>query len=56
MPGQVILDFSGVGWIGQAFAHQLFVVFQREQPDIRFISINVVNDVEKMIYHVLETD
>ena len=26
------LDFSGVGWMGQGFAHQLFVVFRREHP------------------------
>jgi hypothetical protein len=55
VPGKVILDFSGVGWIGQGFAHQLFVVFQREHPDNRLFTINAAKSVETMIRHVLNT-
>lgn len=55
-PGTVILDFSGVGWIGQGFAHQMFVVFEIEHPDVRFIPINTAKDVESMICHVQTTN
>ena len=56
VPGKVILDFSGVGWIGQGFAHQMFVVFEIEHPDVRIIPINTAKDVESMICHVQTTN
>ena len=49
---EVILDFTGLDWIGQGFAHQLFVVFQNEHPDIRLLPMGMTEDVEKMIRHV----
>ena len=55
VPGKVILDFSGVDWIGQGFAHQLFVVFRKEHPDIRLFPINAAEGIEAMIRHVLNT-
>lgn len=56
VPGKVILDFSGVSWIGQGFAHQMFVVFEIEHPDVRIIPINTAKDVESMICHVQTTN
>ena len=32
---EVVLDFEGVQWMGQGFAHQLFVVFANDHPDIQ---------------------
>ena len=35
------IDFSEIEWMGQGFAHQLFVVFQNEHPQIRLIPTNM---------------
>ena len=51
----VILDFKGVQWIGQGFAHQVFVVFAGEHKDMRIIAENMNSDVEKMYKHVINT-
>ena len=44
---EVVLDFSGIG-----FAHQIFVVFQRDNPEIRMIPRNMTNGVLSMWKHV----
>lgn len=46
---EVLLDFEGITIIGQAFADEIFRVYQREHPNIRILSINTNTDVEKMI-------
>lgn len=38
--------------IGQGFVHELFVVFQREHPDIKLEVKNGNDEVMKMIQHV----
>lgn len=48
----VELDFEGVDWIGQGFAHQIFVVFQNEHPELRLVPLNMNDDVRKMYNHV----
>lgn len=50
---EIILDFEGVEWMGQGFAHQLFVVFANEHPKIKLVPINMNEDVDKMYYHVI---
>jgi anti-sigma regulatory factor (Ser/Thr protein kinase)/predicted transcriptional regulator len=50
---EVIIDFEGLSWMGQGFAHQLFVVFAREHPDIRLLPINMNEDITKMYNHVI---
>ncbi len=52
---EVELDFEGLEWIGQGFAHQIFVVFQKECPQVRLIPINMSPAVEKMYKHVLNS-
>ena len=52
---EVLLDFDGVLWMGQGFAHQLFVVFANQHPDIRLILINMNEDITKMHSHVIQT-
>ena len=48
----VTLDFDGISAMGQGFAHEIFVVFQKKHPDIKIDYINACEDVEKMILHV----
>lgn len=52
---EVLLDFEGIQWMGQGFAHQLFVVFANEHPDIQLIPINMNEDITKMHIHVTQT-
>ncbi len=49
---EVILDFKDIDDLGQGFAHELFVVFRRKQPDIVFKIENANESVRKMIIHV----
>ena len=49
---EVILDFEGIEWMGQGFAHQIFVVFAKDHPDVSLVPINMVDSVEKMYNHV----
>jgi anti-sigma regulatory factor (Ser/Thr protein kinase) len=46
---EVLLDFEGITMIGQAFADEIFRVFQERHPTIRILSINTNADIEKMI-------
>ncbi len=47
------LDFTGVKGIGQAFTHELFVVWQKRNPEIELNCIGMAEDVERMIRRVL---
>lgn len=49
---EIELDFDGVDEIGQGFAHELFVVFNRNHPKVVFSVLNANNRVQKMINHV----
>lgn len=51
---EVILDFEGIDWIGQGFAHQLFSVFAKEHPDIKFTITNANDSIIRMYNHVSE--
>jgi Mn-dependent DtxR family transcriptional regulator len=53
---EVIIDFDGISWMGQGFAHQLFVVFANEHPDIRLLPVNMNEDITKMYNHVVKTN
>lgn len=46
---EVILDFTGITTIGQAFADQLFRVFQGEHPNLLIVPINENDEVKNMI-------
>ena len=50
---RISLDFEGVEWMGQGFAHQLFVVFAREHSEIQIVPINMNEDITKMYHHVV---
>lgn len=46
---EVILDFTGITTIGQAFADQIFRVFQGEHPNLLIIPMNENEEVKNMI-------
>ena len=50
---EVVLDFDGITTIGQAFADEVFRVFQNNHPNTLLRWVNVNKDIEKMIMHVL---
>lgn len=52
---EVVIDFKGVKWMGQGFAYQLFVVFDKGHDDIKLVPINMCEEVESMYKHVINT-
>lgn len=52
---EVELDFKDIEWMGQGFAHQLFVVFPRKHPEVKLNPVNMNEDVQKMLNHVLDS-
>jgi len=46
---EVVLDFSGVNTIGQAFADEIFRVFQQQHPHVKLRWFNANSEVEAMI-------
>jgi hypothetical protein len=49
---EVILDFSGIEFIGQGFADEVFRVFANTDSNVKLRPINCAKDVENMIRHV----
>ena len=49
---KVILDFEGVDDIGQAFADEVFRVFQQSHPDVQLVPHDASEDILKMIRRV----
>ncbi|MCP3873702.1 MAG: DUF4325 domain-containing protein [Desulfobacteraceae bacterium] len=49
---EVVLDFEGVTQIGQAFADQIFRVFQNKHPGVHLTIRNANTDVKNMIKRV----
>lgn len=47
--GEVVLDFDGIDSIGQAFADEIFRVFQNKHPEVRLIPVNESPEVARMI-------
>ncbi len=45
----VVLDFTGVAGIGQAFADEVFRVFANAHPDVELVSVHAVPAVQQMI-------
>ena len=52
---EIELDFKEVDEIGQGFAHEIFVVFHNQYPEVKLIPVNMNHKVEKMINHVKQT-
>jgi anti-sigma regulatory factor (Ser/Thr protein kinase) len=52
---EVVLDFAGVETIGQAFADEIFRVFQQKNPHIHIMFINANEEVKKNIARVYQS-
>lgn len=52
----VILDFTGVASIGQAFADEVFRVFARQHPEVELVPIKANSEVKRMISRALAHD
>lgn len=52
---EVDLDFVNVEEVGQAFVHELFIVWQRNNPDVKLNISNACDDVDFMIRRVKNT-
>lgn len=52
---EIELDFQGIEEIGQGFAHEIFVVFQKSHREVKLTPVNMGADVEKMVNHVRRT-
>lgn len=52
---EAILDFDGIEWMGQGFAHQIFVVFHNAHPNIALLPQNMNDSVASMYNHVIKT-
>jgi Mn-dependent DtxR family transcriptional regulator len=50
---EAVLDFSDISWMGQGFAHQLFVLYKKEHPGVKLIPVNMNEDVMGMYMHVM---
>lgn len=49
---EIVLDFEGVGSIGQGFADEIFRVFARRNPEIRIWSEHANSVIRAMLAHV----
>jgi hypothetical protein len=45
----VVLDFSDVTTIGQAFADEIFRVFVQAHPEVELVPVHAVPEVQQMI-------
>lgn len=52
---EITLDFAAVEEVGQAFCHELFIVWQRNHPDVALHVVNACEDVNYMIQRVKNT-
>ena len=50
---EIILDFQHIEMIGQAFADEIFRVFQNTHPAIKFHPVNANEQVQKMIQRAI---
>lgn len=50
----VVLDFDSVNSIGQAFADEIFRVFQQKHPGIKLLHVNANSSIKRMIERAIE--
>ena len=53
---EINLDFTGVDEVGQAFCHELFIVWQNRNPKAVLNILNACDDVARMIKRVKNTN
>ncbi len=49
---EVEIDFDGIDFMAQGFAHEIFCVFANAHPEIKLIPLNMNENVRKMYRHV----
>ncbi|MFO1292956.1 MAG: DUF4325 domain-containing protein [Rubrivivax sp.] len=49
----VVLDFSGVASVGQAFADEVFRVFRLKHPEVEVVPLHTSSEVKRMISRAL---
>ena len=49
---EVVLDFQGIAFIGQAFADEIFRVYRNRHPEVVLHRVHATDDVEEMIARV----
>ena len=52
---EIVLDFEGIDFIGQAFADEIFRVFPAMNPHISLLIINATQDVLAMVEFAKKT-
>ena len=52
---EVILDFKDISWMGQGFAHQIFVVYQNAHPETSIKTVNMNESISSMYKHVINS-
>ncbi|MDO4629073.1 MAG: DUF4325 domain-containing protein [Planctomycetia bacterium] len=50
---EVIFDFEGIAELGQGFAHEIFYVFRKANPEVRLITRNTTEEMDKLINRML---
>jgi len=51
---EIIMDFKEISFIGQAFADEIFRVFQERNPEIKLHYVNAQDTIERIIQSVLK--
>lgn len=52
---EIELDFSGIRFVSRSFCHEIFVLFQRQNPDIKLDATNCIEQVRSTIKSVVNT-
>lgn len=52
---EILLDFEDIGWMGQGFAHQIFVVYKKAHPSVTITPLNMNESVNAMYNHVISS-
>jgi anti-sigma regulatory factor (Ser/Thr protein kinase) len=50
---KIIFDFKDITFVGQAFVHEIFIVYQRQNPSIEITFINANQAIASMILRAL---
>ena len=46
---EIVIDFTGVTWVGQGFVDEVFRVWSRNHPETRLAPVNMAPAVEFMV-------
>lgn len=52
---EIELDFSDIAFVSRSFCHEIFVLFQKENPNIKLVPTNCIDDICFTIKSVINT-